>query len=108
MPLAEDATDFERAIAAQPELTPEEVRRREREAREAIELARAYHRLFTGIDGETVLRDLRNLFERRTSLHENPSVTQGNEGKRFVILHIISQMELAEAADGGTANTAES
>ena len=108
MPLADDATAFERAIAEQPELTPEVRREMEKAERERLELARAYGRLFTGIDGETVLRDLRNLFERRTSLHENPSVTQGNEGKRFVILHIISQMELAEAAGGGTANTAES
>ena len=53
-----------------------------------------------------VLNDLRNLFERRTSLSENPSVTQGTEGKRFVILHILAQMELAEAGNAGSATAA--
>lgn len=108
MPLADDATAFERAIAEQPELTPEVRREMEKAERERLELARAYNRLFTGIDGSMVLNDLRNLFERRTSLSENPSVTQGNEGKRFVILHILAQMELAEAGNAGTSSSIES
>lgn len=106
MPLADDATAFERAIAEQPELTPEVEREMEKAERERLELARAYNRLFTGIDGSMVLKDLRNLFERRTSLHENPNVTQGNEGMRFVILHIFAQMELAEAGNAGSATAA--
>ena len=105
MPLAADATPFERAMAEQPELTPEMRRAQEKAERERIEMARAYGRLFTGIDGQTVLNDLRNLFEKRTSLSENPSVTQANEGKRFVILHIVAQMELAEVAGAGTSSS---
>lgn len=105
---AEDKTEFERALEEIPELTPEMRRELEKAEREQIELARAYNRLFTGIDGEMVFKDLCNLFERRTSLHENMSVTQGNEGKRFVILHIRAMMELAEVAGAGTSSSSES
>ena len=105
MPLPLDATPFERAMAEQPELTPEMRREQEKAERERLETARAYFRLFTGLDGEAVLRDLSNLFEKRTSLHENPSVTQGNEGKRFVILYIRAQMELAEVAGAGSSSS---
>ena len=98
--MADDKTDCERALEEQPEFTPEMRAAQARREREELELARAYKRLFDGVDGQTVLGDLRNLFEKRTSLHENMAVTQGNEGKRFVILHILAQIELAEINRG--------
>lgn len=107
MPLPDDATSFERTLAEQPEFTPEMRRAAEKAEREALEMARAYKRVFGGIDGETVLNDLSNLFEKRTSLHENMAVTQGNEGKRFVVLHIRSQIEVAEAHRAGTSSSTE-
>jgi hypothetical protein len=100
--MPDDRTAWEKHFD-DPPLAPAD----EKAQREAIDLARAYRRVFSGIDGETVLTDLRNNFERRTSLHENPSVTQGNEGKRFVILYILTQMETAESAGPAASSIAE-
>ena len=103
MPDNENQTDFERALAEQPEKWRAAQRRA---ARDSADLACAYNRVFTGIDGEMVLRDLRNLFHERTSLDKDPNVTQANEGKRFVVLYILAKMELADAA-GSSNNSTE-
>ena len=106
-PLPEDATEFERGLAEQPELTVDEKRRREREERERVELARAYHRLFTGLDGAQVLSHLRKLFYESSSLTVDcdPNVCLAREGRRYVLVFIDEMMKLAEVAGAGTAAT---
>jgi hypothetical protein len=100
MPLAPDATEFERAMAEQPELTPEERKLREKEERERVELARAYYRLFTGLDGAQVLSHLRKLFYESSSLTVDcdPNVCLAREGRRYVLVFIDEMMKLAEVA----------
>jgi hypothetical protein len=107
MPLAEDATEFERSMAEQPELAPGEKIRREREERERVELARAYHRLFTGLDGVQVLAHLRKLFYESSSLTVDcdPNVCLAREGRRYVLVFIDEMMKLAEVAGAGTSSS---
>ncbi|NDV19916.1 hypothetical protein GO013_10830 [Pseudodesulfovibrio sp. JC047] len=55
----------------------------------ALELHRAYKRLFESVDGETVMQDL----ERRGNMHcssfsTDPGRTQFNEGRRSLVLHV--------------------
>jgi hypothetical protein len=107
MPLADDATEFERSLVEQPELTAEERKLREKEERERVELARAYHRLFTGLDGTQVLAHLRKLFYESSSLTVDcdPNVCLAREGRRYVLVFIDEMMKLAEVAGAGTAAT---
>jgi hypothetical protein len=108
-PLADDATQFERSLEEQPELAPEEKRRREKEERERIELARAYARLYTSLDGSTVLADLRKRFYESSSLTVDcdPNICLAREGRRYVLVFIDEMMKLAEVAGAGTATAAD-
>lgn len=62
-------------------------------------LLQAYKSMFESDSGKAVLADLKAAFYERTSLHENVNLVVANEGKRFVVLYILSKLE--EANSGG-------
>lgn len=59
---------------------------------EVNKLVETYKRVFSGPDGETVLKDLLKFghFLQPTFVAESPCETSYNEGKRRVILRILS------------------
>ena len=64
------------------------------EEKEATEkLAKAYYSTFHSVEGQVVLEDLLNKFYRATSLSPDSNTTIANEGKRFVVIYLLAQME---------------
>jgi hypothetical protein len=59
------------------------------------ELCELYHICFKGMSGEAVLNDLMNVFYNVTSLDDdaNPNKVLVQEGKRFVVIYILSMIE---------------
>lgn len=77
--------------------TEDPISAEQRELKEAEEkLNRAYYSTFHSAEGQVVLQDLMNSFYRRTSLSDdsNPNSTLINEGKRFVVISILTRMEM--------------
>lgn len=75
---------------------------RERERQKTIN---AYHRVFAGKDGATVIADLKAQFgtEHQAFLHGfeyNPIVAALRDGQRGVVLHIESMLKRPVIADG--------
>lgn len=68
----------------------------EKQKEEQERLCKAYFSTFHSMEGQIVLKNLLNLFYRNTSLNPdgNPNFTLINEGKRFVVIHILSMMEV--------------
>lgn len=68
----------------------------EEEQEKAERLIKAYYSTFHSAEGQLVLKDLLSKFYRVTSLSEDadPHKVLVNEGKRFVILHILSNIEI--------------
>lgn len=67
-------------------------------AQKQLDLIRAYKKVFAGKDGEVVLKDLLGLCEVTFSNFDPDSNKMFfNEGKRFVGLHILSNIEATEA-----------
>lgn len=64
-------------------------------------LLQAYKSMFESDSGKAVLDDLKNAFYERTWLNDEGSEykTVAGEGKRFVVLYILSKLE--EANSGG-------
>lgn len=62
---------------------------------EEEKLVRAYFSTFNSVEGIIVLNDLMNSFYRATSvsLDCDPNQALFNEGKRFVIIYILSKIE---------------
>jgi hypothetical protein len=59
------------------------------------ELNKKFYSTFHSAEGQVVLKDLLSQFYRGTSLTEDadPNKILINEGKRFVIIYILSRME---------------
>ena len=59
------------------------------------EILSCYYRCFNSPEGEVVLNDLKNCFYNKTSLDEDasPHKVLVQEGKRFVVIYILSQIE---------------
>lgn len=69
------------------EITEDEYQRR---------LLQSYKLVFESESGKAVLKDLKNAFKYYgTSLNDNPNIVMANEGKRFVVLYILSKLEEA-------------
>jgi hypothetical protein len=68
------------------------------------QISLAYASLAGSPGGEIVLWDLRDRYVERTSLEPdgNVSKTIANEGKRFVVLDILSRVEQGELEHGRT------
>lgn len=60
-------------------------------------LLQAYKSMFESDSGKAVLQDLKNAFYERTCLNDegNEYKTIAGEGKRFVVLYILSKLEEA-------------
>lgn len=58
-------------------------------------LNKAYFSAFHSPEGQIVLKDLMDSFYRNTSLSHDadPNKILINEGKRFVVIHILNRME---------------
>lgn len=80
----------------------------EQENRNALELHRAYCRVFDGADGRRVLEDLKARgFFLASCLASEPCRTAFNEGRRSLVLHVLAMLDRerfrpgAAKADGG-------
>jgi hypothetical protein len=75
---------------------------RERERQKTVN---AYHRLFAGKDGKTVIDDLKQQFATESQVFlpgydYNPVVAALRDGQRGVILHIEAMLRRPVIADG--------
>jgi phosphohistidine phosphatase SixA len=100
--MADERTDFERSLAEVPEEQTSMMVESANAARDHERLCSAYLRTFTSLDGELVLRHLRNNFFECTSLFPDadPHKTLIAEGKRFVVITILALMEEGRTQHG--------
>jgi hypothetical protein len=72
-------------------------RKEHQRAEKELRLIQAYKTVFNSDDGKLVLDDILEVCGLTfCSIDENPYVTYANDGKRFVGMHVLSNLEATE------------